>query len=295
MFVWTGLNMYLQAKRATTGFDGFVDTIARVIKNKKEGKSPSLFRTKKQFGKYIIEKEGTSFSLELEESSTRIGGNMPILANALGNLGVQVNCVGSLGHPKIHPIFRKLSSRCHLYSFAEPGHSTAFEFEDGKIMLAHMGELNHLGWRNVVDVLGLDRIVSLFQESGLICMVNWSEIFMSTDIWKGILREVVPRYFNHGIKQTVFFDLSDCSKRTSESIQDVLKLINEFSKYSKVILGLNKNESNIIYEVIFEKKPKKDLRHNGEKIFEKLEVSTLVLHSSKEAVAFQGDERFESS
>jgi pfkB family carbohydrate kinase len=285
----------LHAKKATTGFDGFVDTIVRIIKNKKEGTSPSLFRTKKQFGKYITEKEDTSFSLELEERSARIGGNMPILSNALGSLGIQVNCIGAMGHPKIHPIFRKLSSRCHVYSFAEPGHSTAFEFEDGKIMLAQMGELNHLGWKDVVDALGLDRIVSLFQESGLICMVNWSEISMSTDVWKGILREVVPRYFNQGIKQTIFFDLSDCSKRSSESILEVLKLIKEFVRHNKVILGLNKNESNRIYEVLFDKEPKKGLQQNGEKLFEKLGVTTLVLHSSKEAVAFQGGERYEIS
>src|SRR4030095_1466949 len=71
----------LATKKVTAGFDGFVDTIVRIIKKKKEGKSPSFFRSKKQFGEYIIEKEGSSFSLELEEKSARIGGNMPILSH----------------------------------------------------------------------------------------------------------------------------------------------------------------------------------------------------------------------
>jgi len=282
----------LRGKKATTGFDGFVDTIVRIIKNRKEGRPSNLFRTKKQFGKYITAKEDTSFSLELEERSTRIGGNMPILSNALGSLGIQVNCLGALGHPRLHPVFKNLSSRCHVYSFAEPGISTAFEFEDGKIMLAQMGELNELGWNSISTTLGLDRILSLFSESGLLCLVNWSEIVMSTNIWKGILKEVMPASTNQHVKQTAFFDLSDCSNRSSDSIIEVLELLKKFSSYTRVILGLNRNEANRIYEVLFEKEPKKDLQHNGERIFEKLDVNTLLLHSSKEAVVFHGSDTF---
>jgi hypothetical protein len=274
----------LATKKATAGFDGFVDTIVRIIKKKKEGKSPTFFRTKEQFGEYIIEKEGTSFSLELEEKSARIGGNMPILSHALGTLGIQVNCIGALGYPKTAPIFRKLSPRCHIYSFADPGTSTALEFEDGKILLGQMGELNSLGWKEVKDKLGLDTIISLFKESQLLCMVNWSEILSSTDIWKGLLQDVFPNL--QGMSQAVFIDLSDCSQRSDESILEALYLIREISKNRRVTLGLNRNESNRLYETLFKKKPKKDFTHVGEKLYSKLDVEVLVLHSSAEAHAF---------
>ena len=87
----------------TAGFDGFVDTVVKVIKSKPEQKPFVLFNWVKEFGNYILEKEGTSFSLELEEISSRRGGNMPITANALGRLGIRVNCIGALGYPQIHP------------------------------------------------------------------------------------------------------------------------------------------------------------------------------------------------
>jgi hypothetical protein len=274
----------LATKKVTAGFDGFVDTIVRIIKKKKEGKSPSFFRSKKQFGEYIIEKEGSSFSLELEEKSARIGGNMPILSHSLGTLGIQVNCIGALGYPKTAPIFKKLSPRCHIYSFADPGTSTALEFEDGKILLGQMGELNLLGWKDLKDKLGLETIISLFKESQLMCMVNWSEILMSTDIWKGLLQDVFPGLA--GAAQAVFIDLSDCSQRSDESILEALYLIREIAKNRRVTLGLNRNEANRLYETLFKKNPKKDLSHLAEKLFSKVDVHVLVVHSSAEAIAF---------
>ena len=281
----------LATKKVTAGFDGFVDTIVRIVKKKKQGKSPSYFRTKEQFGEYIIEKEGSSFSLELEEKSSRIGGNMPILSHALGTLGAQVNCIGALGYPKTAPIFKKLSPRCHIYSFADPGISTALEFEDGKILLGQMGELNRLGWKDVKDKLGLDSIVSLFKESQLLCMVNWSEILMSTDVWKGLLQDVFPKL--QGMSQAVFIDLSDCSQRSNESILEALYLIREISKNRRVVLGLNRNEANRLYETLFEKKSKKELLPLTEKLFSKLDVDVLVVHSSAEAIAFDDKQSYQ--
>src|SRR3989337_3624488 len=111
----------LREKKITAGFDGFIDTIVKVIKKKQAQKPAFLFTTIKEFGNYIVEKQGTSFSLEVEERSSKLGGNMPIMANALGQLGATVNCVGALGYPQIHPVFKNLSPDCHLYSFADPG------------------------------------------------------------------------------------------------------------------------------------------------------------------------------
>ena len=277
----------LQTKKVTAGFDGFIDTIVRIIKKKKENGAVNLFKTKKEFGKYILDKGENSFSLELEERSSRIGGNMPIMANGLATLGAKVNCIGTLGYPHAHPIFNKLHPNCQLFSFAEPGYSTAYEFNDGKILLAQMGELNHLKWEQVKNILGLETIISLFQESELLCLVNWSEIAMSTDIWRGVLQEVIPKYAIASKKQIVFFDLADCSKRSEESINEVLETIKEYANYSRVALGLNKNEAMEIFKVLFGKTPKKELLDIGKKIFEKAGINTLLLHSSREANAIQ--------
>jgi len=281
---------HLARKKVTAGFDGFIDAIIKIIK-KKQPKKISLFTTIKEFGNYIIEKEGTSFSLEVEEHNKKLGGNMPIMANALGQMGISVNCIGALGYPHPHPIFKNLSQNCTLFSFADPGTATAYEFKDGKIMLAQMGELNTTGWEKIKELIGTDTLTRHYKESDLVCFLNWSEIDASTDIWKGLLKDVLPTYSDRSEKQIAFFDLSDCSKRSRESIAEALELIQEFGKYMKVVLGLNKNEARIIYQSLYNKKSKKDLFATGKKIFEKLTIEILVLHSAGEAMAFTNNEQ----
>ena len=220
---------------------------------------------------------------------------MPITANALGFLGMNVNCVGALGYPQSHTVFKNFPANCRFYSFADPGTATAFEFNDGKIMIAQMGSLNELGWNKIKNIIGIDTLINIYKESDILCIVNWSEIDASTDIWKGILKDLVFQYAKPGKKQIAFFDLSDCSKRTSALISEALMLLKEFGRYTNVTLSLNKNEARHIYRVLYNKDPVDDLALLGEKIFEKLKIDILLLHSSKEAVALNNEGRFTCS
>lgn len=273
----------LKTKRVTAGFDGFVDTIARVIKGR-QGTRTSYFQTIEEFGKYVLEKKAGSFSVEVEARSVKIGGNMPILTNAIGSLEVSVNCIGALGHPDIHKIFDSLPPSCRKFSFAEPGTSTAYEYDDGKVMFGSMGELNDLGWQVVRDRIGIDVLTKTYQESDLIALVNWSEIEASGNIWRGLFNEVIKKHSKPGKQQHAFFDLSDCSKRTDEAIYEALELIRDFGQYCKVTLGMNRNEASRIYRVLFGSDAG-SMVLAGEKIFSKLEIRTLVIHHSREAIA----------
>jgi len=280
----------LTAKKITTGFDGFADTIVRIIKNKNTDNKNELFATIKDFGSYITAKAGSSFSLELEEVSVKPGGNMPITANALARLGAQVNCIGALGYPALHRMFKDLAAICNCYSFAEPGTATAYEFNDGKIMLAQMQVLNTFEWDAIKNIIGIDTLIKLYKESNLFCLLNWSEIDASAGIWKGMLKDVMPLCNKED--KIIFIDLSDCSKRTDEAINEMLLLIKTFGAYAKVILSLNKNESNRICEVLYGRQQADDFKSTGLKIREQLSVDILLLHSSKKAMAFSQKECF---
>src|SRR5688572_2987604 len=282
----------LTSKTVTTGFDGFVDTIVRAIKKKSKNKPIVLFNRLKEFGNYILEKEGTSFSLEMEEISSRPGGNMPITAGSLARLGIRVNCIGALGYPQTHPVFNNFSSNCRIYSFAEPGTSTAIEFRDGKIMLAQMGAQNKMGWNKIKEIIGDDTLTELYKGSDLLCFVNWSEIDATADIWKGVLKDLYSKNSMLRKKQFTLFDLSDCSKRSKKEIRGALELLKEFTQHTKLLLSLNKNESQLVYQALY-KKSGNDMKEIGKKIFEKLEPEILLLHSSKQSFAFNQKEIFQ--
>ena len=283
----------LTSKKATAGFDGFVDTIARIIKSKNES-GVSFFSSIQEYGNYIVSKAGASCSIEVEEISARPGGNMPLMSNALAGMGVEVNCIGAFGYPQQHPVFNSLHPNCHIYSFTEPGTSTAYEFNDGKIFLAQMKTLNEFGWEQIKNIIGLETIISLYQQSDLICLDNWSEIDASTGIWKGLLADVFPELATSNKKQIAFFDLSDCSKRSDGSITEALALIKEFTQYARVVVSMNKNEARRIFEVLYKTPANEDLHQTGEMIFAKLDIEILTLHAAKEAMAYSKNDKCSS-
>lgn len=271
-------------RKVVAGFDGFVDTIVRVILEKPAGGAPVYFPTKKGFAEYIIEKEGSSFSLEMDELSVKAGGNTPIMANALAELGFPVHCIGAMGYPGLHTAFSGLSGNCTLHSFAAPGISTAVEFEDGKIILGQMGQLHTSGWEQVKSRIGLQNLHEIYARVDLLCFLNWSEIDISSEIWAGVLEEILPSCAA-GRRPIAFFDLADCSKKSSDSIHRLLEMLAKFSRYADVTLGLNLNEAKIIFNLGNNSPGTETLEKMAKKIFEKLSVQTLLLHSSLEAVA----------
>lgn len=276
----------IDGKKAVLGFDGFIDCVVRVIKNKKDD-DITFFQDMAEFGSYIISKRGRSCSLELREQVVKIGGNMPIMASALGRLGIKVNCIGALGYPVIRSEFEgMITDNCILHSVAEPGLTTAMEFNDGKVMLAHMKMVDEITWDSIKTIVGIENLIHFFNKSDIAGLVNWSEVENSSDIWEGIINDVLPGHLPNK-NQLVFFDLSDCSKKHVEDIQHALNLIETFSRHFKVILGMNENESRLIHNAIFKGgEDHNDLAHIGESIFNRLDIDMLVIHPRNYSMAW---------
>ena len=279
----------LPAKAITLGFDGFIDSVVKVIKQKDLKSDPSYFESTQAFGEYIVEKGQKSFSIELEELTNKLGGNMPIMANALACMGPQVSCIGPLGYPDIHPVFRHMSPNCHLHSFANPGLSKVLEFNSGKIMLAEMTGLNHISWDFIKEIVGIDTFLRLFTKSDLIALLNWSELDNSTAIWQGLLTDVLPKSVSSK-KPIGFFDLSDCSKRGGQSIREAMELVKAFSVYWNVVLSLNLNEATLVHAVLSDTKQREeDIEEICEEIFSILNIHTVIIHSAKQSIARNSD------
>ena len=65
-----------------------------------------------------------------------------------------------------------------------------------------------------------------------------------------------------------------------------MDLLNAFSEYWDVMLSLNLNEAAIVHSVLTQKKGKEeDVEKMCEEIFAKLNIHTVIIHSSKQAVA----------
>jgi hypothetical protein len=273
---------------AFLGFDACIDNIVRVVKDKNENSITAYYTNARQFGEFLISREHKSCGIELQTHLSKLGGNMVITANALGNLGVRVDCIGTFGLPEILPFFKSISSNCALYSVGDTITATALEFTDSKIILFDPGPYNSLKWEGIKDILGIDRMKQLLSGKELISFLNWSEIQNSTLIWNGILDEIIPSIKFSEKKKYFFTDFSDCSRKTMEEIRSVIDLLGRFRNYFKVVISLNQNEAEIIARAF-------DLNDYSpddefiEKLFRIIDPDVLVIHRSRDAMACDGE------
>lgn len=275
---------------ATLGFDGFVDSIIKLVHHHDSKGDNVYFDRMKDWGTYITDRVGKNFSVELTRVDVKFGGNMPIMANALANLGLQANCIGAMGYPEIQNAFHEMSRSCNLMSFAPPGITQALEFDDGKIMLGNFEELNKAGWDELKNRIGKEKIIAAMESSSLICLVNWGELEKSNEIWSGLIHEILPEC-RFKSKPFFFFDLSDFSKKRKEEINEVLNLLKRISGFGKAILGLNQNEAHNLFKIVLNTTTEEvDLIKLGQHLFERLEVEILLLHSRNSASCIRANE-----
>jgi sugar/nucleoside kinase (ribokinase family) len=272
--------------RALIGLDGFVDEIIDVVDTRKDLSSYQRIRTIDVLGRKFINAAGQSSNYEMVVKQTKLGGNGPIMANALAKAGLSVSYIGALGYPAIHPVFQTLAQDASVVSIAEPGHTDALEFEDGKIMLGKYATLGDLTWDNLMTRVGLDRLVSLFEQADLIAMTNWTMIPNMSELWEGIGRHVLPRLERRA--RRFFADLADPEKHTREALRHAMDLLSAMQQHVDVVLGVNLKESDQVAAVMGVAAPADNqaaIRRTAEQIRQAMQISCVVIHPRTGAAA----------
>jgi sugar/nucleoside kinase (ribokinase family) len=239
----------LKSIRTAVGFDGFVDEIIAVIDKRHDFERFDAIQTISVFGGKISAAAGQSSNYELIVKQMKLGGNGPIMANALASAGLGVNYVGNLGYPTVHPVFQDFAGRANVISIGEPGHTDALEFDDGKLMLGKITSMNDVNWPNLITRMGgEDKLHTLLQDSTLIAMVNWTMLPHMSDIWGKLLERGIPN--RTGQARTLFVDLADPEKRNVADIREAMQLLTRFQNQVDVVLGLNLKEAGEICHVL---------------------------------------------
>jgi len=281
-------------KKVLIGLDGFVDKIVHVVGKRKSATEFDRIKTIKEFGERIAKAAGLSTNFEMVVLQEKLGGNGPILSNAFLTYGLGLTYIGALGYPKIDNVFKHMEESGEVYSLANPGTTDALEFEDGKLMIGKLDSLNDVNWENIKKIIGIPKLRELINDSTLFGLENWTMIPHMSDIWRGIIEEVLPNIDNGKEKRFMLIDLADPEKRNSEDIIEALQLIQKFNEYFNVILGLNLKEAVEIAEVleiqgyIFDNIDKNNLKELTEQISKKLNIYCLVIHPTIEATAVIG-------
>lgn len=277
--------------RAFIGLDGFVDDILHVVDKRESAEKYLRLPTIAQLADRLAGAAGKSTNIELVSQRTKLGGNGPIMANALASFSLRVCYLGNLGCPNLHPVFAEFARVAEVHSLAEPGYTDAVEFEDGKVMLGKHQALKQVNWQNLGDRFGHDRFAAKMDEADLVGFVNWTMLTGMSDIWAATLREICPKLNRR--RRKLFIDLADPEKRTHEDILKALELIAGFERHFDVIFGLNEKESCEIGQhlgLATADRTPAGLRELGKKIHARVPVNTVVIHPTAFALAVSDDD-----
>ena len=108
--------------RALVGLDGFVDEIVAVVDKRYDSDRFDPVESIAAMARKILGAAGESSNYELVVKHRKLGGNGPIMANALASLGFDVTYVGNLGYPDDPPrLPPSFATRAKVLTIAEPG------------------------------------------------------------------------------------------------------------------------------------------------------------------------------
>ena len=235
------LDKFNESKHLLVGFDGFVDEIIHMVDQRKNDKEYDRIPDIKSFAERIAQVAGLSANIEKVPIQTKLGGNGPIMGNAVIAQGHEVTYIGALGGHFIHPVFREFADSCkNVYSLTEPGYTDALEFYDGKIMMGKMNNLVEVNIENLLEKLPRPELVKLLEQVDMVGFTNWT---MLSNL-NGIITEFNKIFSKQKKKPFIFIDLADPKKRTQADIREVLQIISGLK--AETVLSMNLSESTII-------------------------------------------------
>ncbi len=265
------LEEYTEKKHLVVGFDGFVDEIIQVVDKRKNQDEYKRIKNISDFSERIASVAGLSANIELVPVQTKLGGNGPIMANAIIALGQDVTYIGALGKLHVDPVFRSFADNCrNVISLTDPGHTDALEFYDGKIMLGKMNNLVEVNQENLLKKMTEEELSSLLSKTDMVAFTNWT---MLSNL-NGIIKQFGKVIAKQQKKPSVFIDLADPRKRTSGDIRKVLTIISDLP--CDTVLGMNMSESTIITQVLDIQED--DVLRRAIEIREKLGIRSVVIH-----------------
>lgn len=276
------LSSGLKEVPALIGLDGFVDEIVCVVDKRMDAEHYTRIKTMDEFSKRIAGGSGLSCNIEVIPLQQKLGGNGPIFANALKKQNMRITYIGSVGAAAVHPIFGELSDNARMIGLEEPGQTSAYEFSDGKIIVSKTEHFKNITWEKIIQTVGLEEFIRIFDDSSLIGFENWTMIPCMSELWSNVIDRMLPALSVPEMEKTIFFDLADPEKRRAEDIRHALDLIGQFTNAGfRTILGLNKKEACEIYELYYEKiggYHSMSLRELNEGLKKAIRTTCLVVH-----------------
>ncbi|MDR0595703.1 MAG: carbohydrate kinase family protein [Puniceicoccales bacterium] len=274
----------MKKKQVFIGFDGFIDTILHAI-DYRDGDNEIYIDSIGDFGRRILDASGKSTNIELKTVCKKIGGNGPLLSEALRKLDFNTTYIGTIEHE----IFSQFSRDNGAMAIGQPGETQALEFSDGKIIFGEMHGVAKVDLTCILKHVGRQKFSEVLRSCNLACFVNWTMLTNLNGILEFILDEI-------GSGKAFFFDLADPAKRTEADIRSICAIMGKFNALGPVILGVNLKEAGHILSALGKSNSVAEERESmgtaAKIIRESIGISACFVHANTMSVGYDGNHSF---
>ena len=238
-------------KKVLVGFDGFIDSIIDIVDKRLSNEEYERIPTIAAYGERISGVAGRSTNLERVVKVRKLGGNGPIMSNALLGHGIDLTYVGIIGGDTVESVFQEMADQSTRVINMGPACATdAYEFDDGKIMMTLSQPLEEVKYERLVELLGEDGLRDAFSGLHGMAMVNWTQTLAMTDIWKHLSAHVFPNLYSVDEQPYLFVDLADPAKRTEEDLLEAIHVLKALNDHVNIVLGMNEEEGRQVLEAL---------------------------------------------
>jgi sugar/nucleoside kinase (ribokinase family) len=223
------------------GFDAFLDELTHIVDRRTGPDRYEQMGSLAEFGKWVSAAAGRSGSREAVVTRICAGGCALNLGDGLAALGVPVTaCVGLGATP--HVAFSSVLSRfAALLPFpAEPGRTTAYEFEDGKLMLCSVSHFVDVKPESLRIAFANGAYRRAAMQARALVFASWSVYPNMTACWRFLQNEVLAG-LDH--RPVICVDLADPASRAPEELVEMAEALAGFEHIGPVVLTLNYNEA----------------------------------------------------
>ena len=266
--------------------DGFVDEVWEIVNERADLQSYTLYNKMNQFADRITNSGSGGVGLELIKKRRAFGGFTANIGYAAARLGVDCAMVGVYGKETLDPIFEEVGALCDVYSLEDPAVTHVFEFDDGKILMSHMGSVLDITWQRIVDKIGLVKIKELLEKSDIIGIGYWSLV----PAFDEILTQVCENIPNDGKTRRFFFDFADFRKKDEASLEKSMALLKKYNAKYPMTLSVNEHEAATLFALHGKSLDEtgqniKEITENTEFVRDKIGLDEFIIHTPRYAVA----------
>jgi hypothetical protein len=155
--------------------------------------------------------------------------------------------VGRFGRPPAEPFAREFADR-DLLSVGTPSRTDAVEFDDGKLLLPEMIDVQQFDWATMRERVGLEALAERLEHLDLLGVGYWVDTPRIRTVLEGLRTELFPTLSSP--PDRLLFDPGDLRQIDADRVRAGSRALTRLDETVPVTVSANRSETAVLADVV---------------------------------------------